>query len=326
MGLHIDLIAAWICTAIGCSIVSILVTWLVTRWYTQRHSLSRLEAPDSVFEAPGLNLWNPQPKSFQVPEYQIMTSSTVSYLIKRINYLNFYIAQFAQQCRCNARSSYVQSLLCRLLITNVMLEGSPQWTLLSPESIQIAQITKRRSSPDAFKHWAKEKARVYRFHTLWPDYRECDNVLLDLRQEPPNIEAIQRLEEFIVELLDHWIKFDDSNDTFKTTLRTCSLLATRIGMAIHKDLRPWAWSFENGGMVQGPLGQMDDTRGELQAVTTQAKLPEAAENAPSARHKIPENVCITEDQIVICPALLAEGDESGQYYPVPSIAFSAIVI
>lgn len=85
---------------------------------------------------------------------------------------------------------------------------------------------------------------------LRPTYSRCDTLVADLDEPPPSQKSIEKLESFLVALLHDQIDFDEVSIE---TLDRCCRLASRVGLAMHKDLRRWCWSYDHVGLMEGSL-------------------------------------------------------------------------
>ncbi|KUJ13999.1 uncharacterized protein LY89DRAFT_737001 [Mollisia scopiformis] len=284
-------VAVFVAVTISTAATWWLVRFLSIRRLRATRPISQdIDRPNQ--QPPARDLWAPQPQVFQEAEKQLLTDASITYLLKRIKDLKFYTNRLASQVhRCAWKSTTyhptrveeflrqqcypteehtpilkylkhiygsdtprtrilsLEGLIYRLLITNIELRGSPIWTLLCPEYIALAHVLDQ-TSLDSFKTWGWEKTRVYLVNMLWPTYTRCDTLLADLGEAPPSKDAIEKLKSFIVDLLRDQVELDDVS---RETLHRCCHLASLIGLAIHKDLRRWCWSYNHVGVMEGPF-------------------------------------------------------------------------
>lgn len=153
---------------------------------------------------------------------------------------------------------------------------------------------------DSFKMWGWEKTRVYLVNLLWPKYIRCDTLVADLDEAPPSQDAIEKLKGFIVNLLHDQVEFDDVS---KETLGKCCRLAPRVGLAIHKDLRRWCWSYDHVGVMEGPFPLQripdDDLLNEVRPVQEHV-----TKSIMSSKFSSPKETNIVDDKMYVLSSSL----------------------
>ncbi|KAL5328164.1 hypothetical protein ACEPPN_001660 [Leptodophora sp. 'Broadleaf-Isolate-01'] len=299
------------------------------------------------------NFWTPQPEHFAAREQKLLNDFNSAYITERFGNLRFAIRNFADNAPWNAttvsksfvfrahvqqtldthqypykeielarlallctrlsnatsRGSALYALLSWIMIANISLHGSPQYTLLPPGLLSITTQLRSRTF-DEFSYWAWEKTRVYLCHLLCPT--DPLKVLReDLKQPLPNPPAEDHLLGLLRDLLGPFLTLhDDESDA----LRRCVRIATRFGLALQCDLRPWGLSFCFAHTVPSPGG-----------------LREPAQVLPFERESLwkfdteDRKDLVTEKEVTLFPALLALGDDSGRRHEVPIVIVAAQV-
>lgn len=163
-------------TAIASAVLTYMITrLLVTRRFSSGTELQlphehELQEPNTVAD-----FWSPQMDDFRADEYDWLNDDYYTYIVHRIRVLASKINQMVedafwkqnpsldikkflhdndypvvehavivsatdQLCDPELRGSILAGFLARILITNIMLHGSPQWTILSPEAVSLLEV------------------------------------------------------------------------------------------------------------------------------------------------------------------------------------------
>ncbi len=153
-----------------------------------------------------------------------------------------------------SRESALTALLSWITITNISLKGSQRHTLLSPALLPLA-ATVDGLCFKPFGNWAWEKIRVYIAYLLsQPPNLPLPVLDHDLAQPIPNPAAADRLVMMVQDLLEPVLEID--RDRALGRLKTCFRIASRIGLGIQRDLRPWNWGFGPSGPKEPRLNEL----------------------------------------------------------------------
>lgn len=167
-------------------------------------------------------------------------------------------------CSDRDREYALVHLISYILMSNISLDGESSWSLVSPDLLNIWNACRHShtgknmlyaclhilfdllltSKLDAWNQWAWQKARVYLCQNLWPALNPSEATTYECLQEPLQPDANMRIMALLQDLMDPFITVKEGT---QERIRHCLASAAYLGLFIHKDLRPWAWSFEFPG-------------------------------------------------------------------------------
>ncbi|KAH9204626.1 hypothetical protein DL95DRAFT_495441 [Leptodontidium sp. 2 PMI_412] len=259
------------------------------------------------------NFWTPQPEHFAAREQKLLNDFNSAYITERFGNLRFAIRNFADNAPWNA-TTVSKSFVFRAHVQQTL--DAHQYPYKEIELARLALLctrlsnaTSRGSALYALLSWimiANTSLHGSPQYTLLPPVlRE------DLKQPLPNPPAEDHLLGLLRDLLGPFLTLhDDESDA----LRRCVRIATRFGLALQRDLRPWGLSFCFAHTVPSPGG-----------------LREPAQVLPFERESLwkfdteDRKDLVTEKEVTLFPALLALGDDSGRRHEVPIVIVAAQV-
>ncbi|PVH73492.1 hypothetical protein DL98DRAFT_595008 [Cadophora sp. DSE1049] len=276
-------------------------TYIIERFGDLRYAIRSL-ADDAPWNATTVR------PSFDFRAHVQQTLDTQQYPYKEIELTRLTLLH-TRLPNAASRGSALYALLSWIMIANISLHGSPQYTLLPPG---LLSITTQLSSKtfDEFSYWAWEKTRVYLCHLLCPT--DPLTVLRDdLKQPLPNPTGADHLLGLVCDLLAPFLTLhNDKSDAIKR----CIGISTRVGLALQRDLRPWGLSFLFAHTVASPGGLREPAK----------VLP--FNGKPLWKFDAEDQQdFVTEKEVTLFPALVALGDDSGRRHEVPIVIVAAEV-
>ncbi|PVH75252.1 hypothetical protein DL98DRAFT_593381 [Cadophora sp. DSE1049] len=303
-----------------------------------RHSLPSISDPVTHLPSPTPNTsiqsasalpsyidnWTPQPREFASKEWKLFNGDFRSpYIVDRFGDLRYAILNFVGNVtwssttgpvsqpahsldtyhypytpqdlvqlnriisrlkKDTSRESALTALMSWIIFTNISLYGSPSHTLLSPTLIAMANAIEGNFL-DEFGCWACEKTRVYISFLLCQSPMHPYPALCD--------------------------DFDQQNGQQPAvSIEKCLEIAARVGFGIHRDLRPWRFSFAHHGTKETRLSD------------TAPLVPRKLAPFLATEHDDMEEF-VSDKQVTLFPALIAIGDASGLRHQVPAVIVAA---
>lgn len=159
----------------------------------------------------------------------------------------------AQFLCATTREAALTAFLAWFIITNISLHASLKFTLLPPALLSVAAVI-NGNYVDEFGLWGWEKVRVYMCYMFCQTPILPLSVLLDdMEQEQPHPGAEDELVSLLRRLLEPFLDMEQV-EVIELS-RRCLNIAARVGLGIHRDLRPWSWSFVDMGAKEQRLSE-----------------------------------------------------------------------
>jgi hypothetical protein len=172
------------------------------------------------------------------------------------------------------------SITSWIILSNISLDGDSSFNLVSPTLAHLWKLCRSshtgtyhirfvgrlynisekqptdQQHTDAWNQWAWGKARVYICQNLCPGIDPTEVAQYEPYREPLNNDAHEKAIALLENLLEPFFTFADSS---REELHQCLVSAAYLGLFIHKDLRPWRFSFDYSGKTKG-MPETDPSR------------------------------------------------------------------